>query len=58
MPDTTPQDYGRTIRDLLPDRFDGLDEVVANEMKPADVGQTRVPGFAMKIASERVHGAI
>lgn len=58
MPDTTPQDYGRTIRDLLPDRFDGLDEVVANEMKPADVGQTRVPGFAMKIASERVNGAI
>src|SRR5688572_27072253 len=51
-------DGGCKVRDLLPDRFDDLDEVVANEMKTAEGGQAGLPAMALKVAGDEAAKAV
>jgi hypothetical protein len=50
--------YGYKVRDLLPDRFDGIDAVVAGELKDAQEGRASLPGIALKMAGDKATGAI
>ncbi len=51
-------DYGCRVRDLLPDRFDEMDKVVAEEMKTAEGGQAGLPAFALRMAGDKAAGAV
>ena len=54
MPDTD----GLRVRDLLPDHFDDLDKVVAEEMRAEDGGQAGLPALAMRVAGEKAADAV
>ena len=52
------EDYGCQVRDLLPDRFDGLDEVVAGKLVGADGKPADPPAAAMKAVGDGAAKAV
>ncbi len=53
-----PDDYGCRVRDLLPDRFDDMDKVVAEEMRSAEGGGGGLPALAMRVAGDKAADAV
>ena len=50
-------DDGCKVRDLLPDRFDDLDKVVGDELRPGEGGKG-FPAMAIRVAGEKAADAV
>ena len=52
-------DYGCKVRELLPDRFEEMDVILKENLgKDSGAGGSGLPGFALRMAGEKVTGAI
>ena len=53
------EQYGRTVRDLLPEKLERIDEVVKEELsREPGMGEASIPGFVWEVAGSKATEAV